>query len=65
MAMGIPDRICQTNKKLFVTVNPKCSCKLEFTDHIWLRYLDQPQWYVLVFEIFFLEAKKMCNIMES
>ena len=41
--MRIPDDIFQRNKKLFVTVHPKNACKLEFADHLWLTFLNQPQ----------------------
>ena len=38
-------------KKLFVTINPKKTCKLEFVDHLWLPFLDQSQ--SVVFEIIY------------
>ena len=41
-AMRIHNRICQNIKKLFVTVNPRNVCKMEFSDHLWLPFLDQP-----------------------
>ena len=47
--------IFQTNKKLFVTVNPINACKLRFSDHLWLPFLDQPQSDVLVFAIIYFE----------
>ena len=34
--------IFQTNKKLLVTIRPKSTCKLGFTDRLWLLFLDQP-----------------------
>ena len=39
----IPVDIHETNKKITVTVQPKHSCKFEFSDHLWLPFLDQPQ----------------------
>ena len=39
----------QTNIKLFVTVQPKNACKLEFSDHLWIPFIDQPQSDILVF----------------
>ena len=50
-AMRIADRIYQNNKRLFVTVNTRNVCKLEFSDYLWLPFHDQPQSYVVVFEI--------------
>ena len=49
--MIIPDFICKTNKKLFVTINPKNAHKLEFSDHSCLPFIDQPQPDIVVFEI--------------
>ena len=31
-------------------VHPNNACKLEFSNHLWLPFLDQPQSYVAVFE---------------
>ena len=42
-AVIIPDRICQTNKNSFVTVNPRNACKFEFSDNLWFPFLDKPQ----------------------
>ena len=50
-AMKIPVDICQTNKKLSVTVQPKNTCKLKFSVHLWLSFLDQPQSEFVVFSI--------------
>ena len=47
-SMRITDHICKNNKHLFVTVNPRSACKLEFSDHLWLPFIDQPQSYVVV-----------------
>ena len=52
-------RICQNNKKLFVTVNPKNPWKLEFTDHLWIPFIDQLQSDVVVFEIFSFQIYKL------
>ena len=49
--MIIPDEIYQTNQKLFVSVQPKNACKLEFADHLWLPFLDQPQSDIVFFAI--------------
>ena len=49
--MRIPVNIYQTNKKLFVVVQPKNACKLGFSDHLWLPFLDQPQSKIVVFAI--------------
>ena len=50
-AMKIPDGIFKTNKKSFVAVHPKNPYKPEFSDNLWPAFLDQPQSYVVVFEI--------------
>ena len=49
--MIIPVDIHQTNKKIYVTVQPKNSCKLEFADNLWLPFLDQPHSDIVVFTI--------------
>ena len=49
--MRVPDENYQTNIKLFVTVNPKSACRLEFADNLWLVFLDQPQSYAVGFSI--------------
>ena len=49
--MRIPNENFQTNKNLFVTIHPKNACKLEFSYHLWLSFLDQPQSYAVVLEI--------------
>ena len=41
--MRIPVDIHQTNKKFCVTVQQNNARKLEFADHLWLLFLDQPQ----------------------
>ena len=46
---NIPDSICQTNKKIFVAINPNNGCKMEFADYLSLPYLDQPYSDVVVF----------------
>ena len=48
-AMIIHVDIHQTNKKFSVTVQPKNAFKLEFADHLWLSYIDQPQSDIVVF----------------
>ena len=42
-AIIIPYRICENNKNMFVTVNPRNSCKIKFSDNLWFLFLDQPQ----------------------
>ena len=42
-----------TNKQIFVTVNPKNTCKFEFADHLWLPFIDQTQSDVVVFAIIY------------
>ena len=49
--MRATDKGFQTNKKLFVTVHPKITCKLELADHLWLPFIDQPWLDVVVFAI--------------
>ena len=50
-AMRIPVDIHEWNKKFTVTVQPKNACKLEFLDHLWLPFLDQPQSDIVFFLI--------------
>ena len=50
-AIQIPVDIYQRTEKLFVTVQQKNACKLEFADHLWLPYLDQTQYDIVVFAI--------------
>ena len=50
-AMILPVDIHETNKKITITVQPKHSCKLEFSDHLWQPFLDQPQSDIVVFAI--------------
>ena len=47
-AMKIIVDIYQTNKKLFVIVQPKSACKWEFADYLWIPILDQPQSDIVV-----------------
>ena len=49
--MKIPVHIYQKNKSVSVIVQPKNACKLEFADHLWMPFLEQPQSYILVFAI--------------
>ena len=48
-AMKITVDIQQTNKKLFVIVQPKSACKQEFADYLWIPILDQPQSDIVVY----------------
>ena len=49
--MIFPVDIHQTNTKFSVTFQPKNTYKLEFVDHLWLPFLYQPQYDIVVFEI--------------
>ena len=49
-AMIIPVDIHQTNKKFSVTVQPKNASRLEFSDHLWPLFLDQPQSDIVFFQ---------------
>ena len=51
--------IYQNSKRLFVRVNPINIYKFEFSYHLWLPFLDQPQSDVVVFAIGFLVLKKI------
>ena len=50
-AMIIIFDIHQENKEFYVTVQQKNVCKLEFTDHLWLLFVDQPQSGIIVLAI--------------
>ena len=54
-AMIFPVSVYQLNKKLYVIVQHKKECKLEFVDHLWLPFLDQPHLDIVVFEIIDLQ----------
>ena len=47
--MQIPVGIYQTNDEIFVIVQPKNACILEFADHLWLPFIDQHQSDIAVF----------------
>ena len=51
-AMIIPFEIHERNKAFIVTIQPKNARKLEFVDHLWLPFLDEPQSDILVFSLF-------------
>ena len=57
--MIISVEICQTNKNFSVTVQRKNACKLEFVDHWWLQFLDQPQSEIVVFSIINFQILKI------
>ena len=42
-AVRIPDRIFETNKRLFLTVNRRNKGKLGFSDNLWLPFIDKLQ----------------------
>ena len=60
--------IHKTKENFSVTVKQKNACKLEFSDHLWLPFLDQPQSEIAVsvtmnFKIYnILAAKKKHGI---
>ena len=60
--MRITDGIFQTNKKLFVTVNPKNVCNLEFSNNLWLPFIDQLHLDVVVFTMITFQ---IYNILEN
>ena len=43
--------IHERNKKFTVTVQPKNVCKLESIDHLWLPFLEQPQYDIVAFAV--------------
>ena len=47
----IPVQIYQRTKKFFVTVQPKNDFKMEFGNNLWLPFIDQPQYDIVVFAI--------------
>ena len=47
----IPADIHQINKNSSVIVQQKNTCKLEFSDHLWLPFIGQPQSDIVVFAI--------------
>ena len=49
-AMRIPVNVYQINKKFFVTAQPK-QCKWEFADRLWIQFIGQPQYDIVVFAI--------------
>ena len=50
-AVIIPFDIHEINKKFTVIVQPKNACKLEFVDHLWIPFNDQPHSDIVVFEV--------------
>ena len=58
-AVIIIDGNFETNKRLFVKTNIKPPFKLEFSNHLWLPFLYQPQSDVIVFEITTLQIYKI------
>ena len=57
--MIIPVEIHERNKKFTVTFHPQNACILEFADHLWLPFLDQPQYDIVVFAIFTFQIYKI------
>ena len=64
-AIIIPYNVYQTNKKLFVAVNPKFSFRLESADNLCLPFIYQPQSDVVAFTIIFFRYIKSCNRTEA
>ena len=50
--------IYQNSKRLFVRVNPINIYKFEFSYHLWLPFLDQPQSDVVFFAIIYFQIYK-------
>ena len=50
-AMKITFDIHEINKEFTTAVQLKNACKLEFVDHLWPTFLDQPQSNIIVFAI--------------
>ena len=46
------------SKQLVVTIHPKHSYRVSFTDYIWLTFLDQPQLDKVNFAIIYFEVYK-------
>ena len=51
-----------TNNNLFKTIHPKKAFTLEFADHLWRQFLDQPQSYFVVSTIFNSQIYKIVVI---
>ena len=64
--MQIPVGIYQTNDEIFVIVQPKNACILEFADHLWLPFIDQHQSDIVVFaDKYSLDIQEYSNKMET
>ena len=57
-AMIIPDHICKNDKNMFMTVNHRNECKMEFSDNLWLQFIDKPQPNVVIFSIIYSDLYK-------
>ena len=64
-AIIISYRVYQTNKKLFVAVNPNVIFRLESADNLCLPFIDRPQSDVVAFTIIFVRYIKYCNRTEA
>ena len=51
--------IHEINKNFTVIVHPQNSCRLEFADHLWIPFLDQPQYDIVVFAIITFQIYKI------
>ena len=49
-AITITVEINETKKKFTVIDQPKNACKLEFSDHLWLPFIDQAHFDIVVFQ---------------
>ena len=52
-AMKTPVEIYQTNKIFSVIIQPKNAYKWEFSEHLWLPFLDQPRSEIVVLKNYF------------
>ena len=48
--MRIPVDTHQMNNKFSDTIQPKNTCKLEFSHNLWVQFIDQPQYEIVVFQ---------------
>ena len=48
--------IHQTNKNYVLQFNQKSAYKLEFVDHLWRPFIDEPQSDIVVFAIIILQV---------
>ena len=56
-AMRNPVGIQQTNKRFYITVQPRNACKVEFVDHLWLLIVFQ----IITFQVYTILVTKWKN----